>query len=231
MSQKILYHSGLQNPILSLLRQDQCACPSICWFLGEEIILNDFKTSLSSRLLPRLLKCICIGSIIECSVPSPALIYFGTLPNSDTVSKYNFAVTFGYLLYAPTCNQSIFPEKPSTSPWILKPQYFDLSYPLMCHVKLGPGLLYLRLYKRLPFLRITPPRSSSLIRSLKCFLTNKPLRTSIRYTLRYPTLETLSFSSSCTACRISSLEERTAARGLLFKLLSFNHLFRVDKLI
>ena len=175
---------------------------------------------------------ICIGSIIECSVPSLALIYFGTLPNSDNLSKYNLAVTFGSLLDAPTCNQSILLKKLSIHPCILKPQYFSLSYPTMCHMKLETGLLYLRLYKRLLFLSFTPFESSSLIRCLTlCFLTTKPLDTSVRCTLRYPTLEPLPFSSSCTACRISSLEERRAARGLLFKLLSFNHLFRVDNFI
>ena len=86
----------------------------------------------------------------------------------------------------------------------------------MCHMKLETGLLYLRLYKRLLFLSFTPFESSSLIRCLTlCFLTTKPLDTSVRCTLRYPTLEPLPFSSSCTACRISSLEERRAARGLL----------------
>ena len=84
----------------------------------------------------------------------------------------------------------------------------------MCHMKLGPGLLYLRLHKRLLFLSITSSGSGSLTRSLTCFLTMKPLRTSARCTLHYPTLEPLPLSSSGTACRISSLEERTAARGL-----------------
>ena len=135
--------------------------------------------SLSSRLLSRLLKYICISSIIECSVPSLVLIYFRSPPNSDTVSQYNFAVTFGSLVDAPTCNQSIFLENPSRHPWILKPQYFNLSYPSVCHMKLGPGLLYLRPHKRLIFLSITPLEFSFLTKSLtSCFLTTKPLRTS-----------------------------------------------------
>ena len=54
---------------------------------------------------------------------------------------------------------------------------------------------------------------------------NQTLRTIGRCTLQYPTLETLLFSSSCTAHHNSSLEERTIATG------SLSHLFRVDKFV
>ena len=77
----------------------------------------------------------------ECHRHVSALIYFRTPSNSDTVSKYNFDVIFTSLLEAPTCNQSIFLEKPSIHPWILKPQYFNLSYSSMCYKKLEPALL------------------------------------------------------------------------------------------
>ena len=89
--------------------------------------------------------------------------------------------------------------------------HFDLSYPWMCHVKLG---LF---------------GSSSLTRILKmCFLTTKLLRTRVHNaSLQYTTLEPLPFSSSNTVFHISSLEKG----GLLFGLLPLKHLFRVDKLI
>ena len=203
--------------------------------MDEEIVLNDFKTLLSSWLLSRLLKYIFIGSIIEYSIPSSALIYFAAPPSSN-VSKYNFAVTFWSLLDAPTFNQSI---------WKSRQYIYDakaIVFQLLIFIDMMRGarsritvftsaqtssLLLLLLL----LLSITSSESRSLTKSLTtCFLTTKLLCSSSRCTLRYQTLEPLPFSPFCISCRISSLEEWTATRGLYFKLLSVNLLFRVDKL-
>ena len=62
-----------------------------------------------------------MSSIIECTVPSSMLIYLSSPPNSNTMSKHNFAMTLRSLLEAPTYSQSISLEKPLMNSWILNP--------------------------------------------------------------------------------------------------------------
>ena len=103
-----------------------------------------------------------MGSIKECSVPLSACICNGIPFKLLTASRWNFAISCGFMLNEATSSQIKHRENPSIQPCILKPNDFSLLCPSKCHTKLGPSATDLLRYNLLRLLNLTLSGSSYL---------------------------------------------------------------------